>query len=78
MDTLSSTEIWHSSNMETNVNETRYLDVSPFAEFNMIDGVPFVVFPKYNNYPLREDHSVEIMLSFNKLGIKTFHGMKVN
>ncbi|XP_042898874.1 protocadherin-like wing polarity protein stan isoform X2 [Parasteatoda tepidariorum] len=62
MDTITSSEVLHPSTMEIYENETKYF--SP-----LIDGVPFVILPKYNNYPLKEDHPVQIMLPFNKLGL---------
>ncbi|GFW16199.1 protocadherin-like wing polarity protein stan [Trichonephila clavipes] len=74
VDTVSSADVWISSTIE---NETRYLDVSPFVEFNVRDGeeTPFAIFPKYNNYPIRENfekNSAEIILPFSSIGIKKF------
>ncbi|GIY99160.1 protocadherin-like wing polarity protein stan [Caerostris extrusa] len=55
----------------------KYLDVSPFVEFYVNDGteIPSVIFPKYNNYPIRENVeslSAEIIIPFNSIGIDKF------
>ncbi|KAG8198293.1 hypothetical protein JTE90_021547 [Oedothorax gibbosus] len=74
VDTVSATDVWTKS-VSTSENKTINLDVSPFVELTTKGGVqmPSVIFPKYNNYPLREDfdsHDTEIIIPVEDIGIK--------
>lgn len=78
VDTVSATDVWTKS-VPTSENETIHLDVSPFVEVTLKDGlqIPSVIFPKYNNYPLREDfdsHATEIIIPVDDIGIKINEG----
>ncbi|CAL1267158.1 unnamed protein product [Larinioides sclopetarius] len=77
VDTVSSSDVWISSDVQNSENETKNLDVSPFMELHAADGAqkPSVIFPKYNNYPIRENfesHSAEIILPLKSIGIRHF------
>lgn len=77
MDTVSLEDLWLSSNQANTDNETDVMEISPYVEFTLADGmkIPSIIFPKFNNYPIRDDfenHLAEAIIPFNVAGIKEF------
>lgn len=79
VDTVSLEDLYASSTQSDSVNSTEKMEVSPFVEITAANGMktPSIIFPKFNNYPIREDfenHLAEAIIPFNVAGIKDLDG----
>lgn len=79
VDTVSLEDLWATANQADFYNVTDKLEISPFVDFTVSDGekVPSIIFPKFNNYPIRDDfenHLAEAVIPFNVAGLKDFDG----